>query len=331
MWDPRPSRILTVLLALAWCLVCPVTARAGPSLVLLYPDPPGTPVDHAARAFKREVERRTHRQVRIELYPGGRYHGQVLGEIAISRLVQGGDVDQAIVTTAPLANYSRALEILDAPFLFQDYPQVYRTLDGEVGRTLLRGLLSSGLRGLAFMDSGFRIFTSAVPLTSLSDLKGKRIRIMQNEIYQHFIRLIGAIPVAASVEKVNDMARRGYIDAADRSYPSYWAYGLNHVHRCILESDHAYAACVLIANDRSYRKLDATQKAAIMAAAGVARDDQRRQFRQAVADVRGQCLMQGIRITRLSDADRQAMRAACEPIYRRLRVQYAGLMHLLEP
>ncbi|MHB2019273.1 MAG: TRAP transporter substrate-binding protein [Candidatus Xenobia bacterium] len=305
-------------------------ALAVPTLHLLYVDPAGSPIDQGAQCFKREVERRSHGGLRVELFCSGAWEGQSLSELEILQQVVRGEVDACIVTTAPLGNYSRQLQVLDMPFLFRDYGHVYRVLDGPIGRSLLDSLRSRGLHGLAFMDSGFRIFTSSRPISRLADFRGLRVRVMQNDIYNSFLKLIGATPVPAPVNKVNFMASHGYIDAADRSYPTYWEFGLYRFERCTLESHHAYAAEAFLLNEIAWQRLSPSERDVVAAAAREARDAQRRAFLSNENQVKQRCQRAGIAITHLSPADAEAMRAACRPLYDSLRGEFGELLDRIQ-
>lgn len=301
-------------------------AVAAPAIHLVYVDPPGSAIDAGGQAFKRAVESRSHGAMHVQLCPDGGWPTPHQDELGILGNVRSGQTEMCIVTTAPLANYSRPFEVLDAPFLFSDYRQVDTTLDGAVGRDLLSDLDKSGLHGLVFMDSGFRIFTSNRPLSGLSDFRKLRVRVMQNEIYTSFIELLGATPIPSAVTKINEMAARGYIDAADRSYPTYFEFHLDQVQKYVLESNHAYAAEAMVINEAFYRRLSAQQQQIVLAAARKARDVQRRRFRDLSRQVKAACGRDGIAITYLSAADRDKMRAACAPIYERLKAQFGPLM-----
>lgn len=310
---PVPRSIIITLLCL-W-LSAPASAAV---LRLLFVDPPGSSFDVAAQSFKHEVERRSHGALQVEVHAAGAWQGRHLDELQILQRIRKGEAAMGLLTTAPLGNVSPSLEALDMPFLFSDYPQVDAVLDGPMGQRLLGGLTVAGLHGLAFMDCGFRIFTSSRPLRGLTDLRNLRVRVMQNSVYYSFVKLIGAIPVPAPVDKVYDMARRGYVDAADRSYPTFWEFRQYEVQKYILESNHAYAAKAMVCNLAVWQKLAPPLRSIVTEAATRARDLQRLRFRRDVARARAECRRTGVTVHVLSEADRQHMRDLCRPIYAEL-------------
>ncbi|MHB2018717.1 MAG: TRAP transporter substrate-binding protein [Candidatus Xenobia bacterium] len=311
----RLVTVLAVLLALA-LLAQP--AAASLKIRLLFVDPKGSSFDYGAQVFAQEVAIRSKGQMTVEVLPGGQFHGNQLDELSILKAVLADAPEMAIVTTAPMSNFSPDLEVLDTPFLFNDYAHVDRALDGKGGEDLLAGLEQKGFHGFCFMDSGFRIFTCSRPVQGFKDFHGLRVRVMQNPVYYNFIKLEGAVPVPAPVDKIYDMASHGYIDAADRSFPTYWEFHLYDVEKYILESDHAYAAKIVLMNQSFYQKLTLAQQKVLAEAAAVARDAQRKRFRSDVEKVKARCRAMGISIFPLSPADRERMRVACQPLYDQL-------------
>jgi TRAP-type C4-dicarboxylate transport system substrate-binding protein len=121
-----------------------------------------TPTHHAysdgAREFARLIEEGTGGEVIVKVFPGGQL-GK--GERELLEGMQVGTIDLAVISTGPVSNFSPDIGVLDLPFLFPTNATVDAALDGPVGRKLLDGLESANLKGLAFMDNGFRNFTNS--------------------------------------------------------------------------------------------------------------------------------------------------------------------------
>jgi C4-dicarboxylate-binding protein DctP len=200
------------------------------------------------------------------------------------------------------------------PFIFVDYAHVDRVLDGPIGEGLLAGLTHHGLRGLAFMDGGFRLFATTHPVRTLADFRGLRIRTLQNRTYIDLVKALHAIPVPAGINKIYEMVQRGFIDAADRSYPTYWSLRLYDVLKYITETNHAYAAKVFIINERFYTGLPADVRAIVKRAAIEAAHLQRQIFRREIGAVKKEAAAHGVHIIALSPSQREAFEAASRPI-----------------
>lgn len=292
-------------------------ARAAPAkwhCDLIFVETADTSFGLAARQFKTLVEARTHGQMSITLRPNGQWNGQTLDEPQIVSAVVGGQPQMALVTTGPLSNYSPELEVLNYPFLFKNYAQVDRVLDGPIGERLLAALPARGLHGLCFMDGGFRIVTASRPLQHLSDFHNLRVRSLPSRTYVNLLKALQAIPVPSSIDKIYAMAQRGYIEAADRSYPTYWSLKLYDVFKFITETNHAYSPKVLIVNQALFASLPADVQAALGGAAVQTRLGQRHAFRAEVAAVKKHAAEHGVRIITLSATDAADLEVASRPV-----------------
>lgn len=182
------KRQMVLFTALALCLVLgafgPAAAKTTLKLATI------TPAHHAyndgAREFARLVGEATNGDVLVKVFPGGQL-GK--GERELLEGMQVGTIDIAVISTGPISNFSPDMGVLDLPFLFVDNANVDAALDGPVGRQLLDGLDSAGLKGLAFMENGFRNFTnSAHALKQPTDFKGLKLRTMENPVHLASVR-----------------------------------------------------------------------------------------------------------------------------------------------
>lgn len=297
-----------------WCLAGIRGAWAATTIDLIFVDPPDSSFQVAARQFKKVVEAKSGGRLRVAIHANGSWQGRSLDELGIVRALAQGTPQVAIVSASPLSGYNAEMQALDAPFLFRDYRQVDHVLDGSIGKRLLDGLTRHGLYGLSFLDCGFRIFSSSKPIQRLSDFQNKSVRVMQSRTYINLVKAFQAKPVPSAVDKIHAMAAKGYIDAADRSYPTYWDFKLYEVQKFITETNHAYAAKVLVANGRFFSGLPPELQQAVRQAALAARAPQRKAFRADVARVKREVARRGVRIFTLNAADRQAFVNASRPV-----------------
>ena len=151
----------------------------------------------AAEKFAELVEERTEGAYKIEIHPNG-----ALGDertMLESMQMGTGTLDLGIITSGPFVNFSADMGVLDMPFLFSSNEDVYKILDGEIGKDLLKSLESSNLKGLAYAERGFRNLTNSVrPVEKADDVKDLKIRVMENEVYTASFKAMGvnAVPMA---------------------------------------------------------------------------------------------------------------------------------------
>ena len=269
----------------------------------------------AGHALSQRVEKATSGRLKLGYASDGVVEGKKYDELGIIHQVQIGHVAMAIVTSSPLSNIDTDYEIFDLPFLFKDEAEADKVLMGPVGKSLLNGLEKNEIKGLASFDLGFRIFTTEVPMPTLADFKGKKIRVMQSSTAIAMVRLLGCEPVASAVDKIYQMGKEGYIDGADRTYPTFWDFKLYEVQHYITETYHSYPIKVLIANQRWFASLAKDEQNAIVNCIPAIEQEQRQHQRAEDRRVKKQCLARGIKIFELSPQERERFRQACEPLY----------------
>ena len=265
--------------------------------------------------FGKAVEAKTQGRVKIEVCPSGKIGQTKLDELGIVQGVRQGKVSFGLVTCSPLSNMSPSLEVMDLPFLFRDYQHADKILLGQVGAKILSSLNGSGVVGLATFEVGFRIFSSNTPIRSMEDFHGKKLRVMQSAAAISMVRMVGGEAVPSPVDKILMMAKEGYIDAADRTYPTYWDFKLYEVHHYIADTRHSYTAKIALASDRAWSTIQPEDRKIVLEELHRIEITQRKLQRQEDLDVKKKCQERGIEIHEFSASEREKVARACLPLY----------------
>lgn len=255
--------------------------------------------------FAKEVEERSRGEMRIELLAGGLVDGVQMDERTLVEAVRSGKLAIGLSTTSPLTNYNHLLDVFDLPFLFAGPLHADQVLDGPVGNRLLGCLKDKNLIGLGYLEVGFRIFSSSIPLPDYASFAGKKLRVMQSVTFTRFVKAIGGDPVPSPVDKIYLMGKEGYIDGADRTYPTYWDFRLYEVHRFITETHHAYSAKMILVNAPLFESLRTEQRELLLESAKEASRLQRKKQREADEAVKEMAIKEGIKIFEISPDERK--------------------------
>lgn len=269
----------------------------------------------AMALFAKEVQQRSNGELRVELLPGGLINGVQMDERTLIENVRNGTLAIGLATTSPLTNYNHLLDVFDLPFLFSSPDHADEVLDGPVGETLLSSLGDKNLLGLGYMEVGFRIFSSSMAMPNYAAFAGKRLRVMQSVTFTRFIKSIGGDPVPSPVDKIYLMGKEGYIDGADRTYPTYWDFRLYEVHRFITETHHAYSVKMILVNDDLFKSLSPAHQSLLREAAKEASRQQRKKQRQADEAVKKLALEEGIKVFEISTGEREKFVSASRDLY----------------
>ncbi|MBI3926490.1 MAG: TRAP transporter substrate-binding protein DctP [Armatimonadetes bacterium] len=273
----------------------------------------------AAEAFARRVSEMSRGRIVVQTLPGGLVDGEQKDELALVKEIQAGRLQMGLSTTSPLTNYNADFEVLDLPFLFRDYDHADRVLDGPLGQELAAGLEEKGLKWLGYLEVGFRLYSSTVPLRKLEDFRDKKLRVMQSAAYYRMAQAIGAEPVPAPVDKIYEMIQKGYIDIADRTYPTFWDFKLYELQKYIAETRHTYSTKAILVNKTFFESLPEEDRQILEEAAHSVQRLQRQEQRKADQQVKARCLAENIEVVELSETEREKFLTAVAPMYEEYR------------
>ena len=209
--------------------------------------------NEGAREFARRIKDATGGAIDIRVYPGGQL-GK--GERELLEGMQIGTIDLAVTATGPVSGFSQSMMALDLPFLFRYYHHVDAVLDGPVGRKLLDDLEKARLKGLSFLENGFRNFTnSARPLLRPEDFKGLKFRTMENPVHLASVRQLGAQAVPMSWGEVYTSLQTKVIDGQENPVAIIHSYKLNEVQKYLSLTGHFYSPAPLTMSLRRFKSL----------------------------------------------------------------------------
>ena len=160
------------------------------------------------RASAAEIKERTGGRVVIKYYGGGIKgdDAKVLGQIRIGRL-QGG-----AFTPSALADIYSNLNLYGMPLVFDSEEEV-AFARSRLDARLSKGLEEAGFVNFGFATSGFANILSNTPVTTLDDLKGKRVWVPEGDsISYSSMEALSLNPVTLPLTDVLTGLQTGLID-----------------------------------------------------------------------------------------------------------------------
>ena len=218
----------------------------------------------AATKFKELTEKYTNGEVKVTIFPNA-----VLGdERTLLERMKMGIVDAGIITNGPFVNFVPRFGAIDLPFLFRDPEHAYAVLDGPIGQQLFLEAEKQGWKGLAWAERGFRNLTNNKhPVNTPADLKGLKIRVMQNPIYVDSFKALGANAVPMAWTEALTALQQHTIDGQENPLNVIMSYKLYESQKYMTITRHAYAPAPIIMSLMTWKKLNASQQDAVMKAA----------------------------------------------------------------
>lgn len=187
----------------------------------------GEPQDEGLKMMQKRLEELTGGKATIEIFPNG-----VLGhEVAAIEGVLLGTIDMTVPANAPFTNFVPEFKLFDMPFLFRDMAHMDKVVSGPVFEELRTPAQKKGFRLLAIFSSGIRHIMTKEPIRSIDDLKGRKIRTMQNPVHLEAFKAFGANPTPLAYSELYSALQAGVVDGAEAANTNYSAQKFYEVSR----------------------------------------------------------------------------------------------------
>jgi len=264
----------------------------------------------AIDAFAREVEKRTNGRYKIQNF----YAGALGAERESIEGLQLGTLDLTMTSTGPVPNFVPEVAILDIPFLFRDYGHARAVLDGPIGQDMLKQFDAKGITALAWGENGFRHMTNSKrPINSPDDVKGLKMRTMENPVHIQAYRAMGIIPTPMAFTEVFTALQQGTVDGQENPVSVITAAKLDQVQKYMTLTGHVYSPALILMSKAQFEKLSPADKQAFLEAAREAVKVNRARIdedeKRAVADLRAK----GMII--VENVDKAKFQAALAPTF----------------
>ena len=252
----------------------------------------------------------------------GKYNVQVyadaqLGDdVRATEAVRMGTLEMVTTSASPLTGLVPEFNVFDLPFIIPSEKAADAIFDGPVGAKLAAALESKGLKLLAYYENGFRQLTnSAHEVKSPADLKGLKIRTMQNPIHLEAFRAMGANPTPMPFSEVFTALQQKTIDGQENPIPTIWLSKFYEVQKFVSLTGHVYGPHNFLVNKKLFDYLPAGDLKVIVEAAKQSAVYQRALNRKMNKEFVDNLRKAGITVTQLTPAQHKAFVDAVSPVY----------------
>lgn len=213
----------------------------------------GATNDEGCKAFKEYVEAKSNGEITVKIFP----NNQLGNEREQFEGVQMGTIQMCSITTGTLSTVDKQILALDIPYLFPSKKAAYTFLDGPMGTNIREAFSNkTGTVMLAFGENGFRHFTNNVrPIKTPEDLKGLKIRVMENPAHIEMLKAMGATPTPIPYGELYTALSQGVVDGQENPVSLTESSRLHEVQKYLSLDGHLYSPFVLIINGGVFNKL----------------------------------------------------------------------------
>ena len=265
------------------------------------------------------VKQRTNGRINIKMYPGvSLVAGDQTREFTA---IRQGVIDLAIGSTINWSPQIKQLNLFSLPFLMPDYAAMDALTGGEVGKELFGVLSKAGVVPLAWGENGFREVTNSKrELRSPADFKGLKFRVVGSPLFLDTFTALGANPTQMSWADAQPALASGAVDGQENPLTIFTAAKLHTVgQKNVTLWGYVADPLIFVVNKEvweSWTKED--QKIVREAAVEAGRyciQLAREGMTGASPAIHKTIEGYGVKIVRLSDAERAEFRKVTKPVY----------------
>ena len=214
-------RLAVIVIALASLVALIPTAFAQQKTVIKFAHhaPVTFPYQDGAMKFKEVAEKLAGGALEVQVFGGA----QLGGERDLLEGIRLGTVHMA-VGAGGLANFAPAYNVVQLPFLIKNQEHMVKIADGPAGKLLSQRIEEqSGFKVLGYFSTGDSgIQTVKAPVRTPADLKGVKIRVMENPALIESMRALGANPTPLPFPELYTSMKQGVVEGATIDYTALW-------------------------------------------------------------------------------------------------------------
>lgn len=266
--------------------------------------------------FAELVSERTDGNVTIKIYPSNQ-----LGENRESvEGVMAGTHDMVITSDGVVANWVPDLGMLGLPYLFDDYDEVFKVLNGETGDKLKAQVEEHNAVILGWWINGFRHITnSKKEIVDPSDLEGMKIRTPEAEISIEVFKALKTLPTPMSSGELYTALQQGTVDGQENSAAHIAENKFYEVQEYVSKTKHMYTAEPILINKELLESLPEEYQKVLIDTATELQEEHAKIVEGEEAEHWKTMEDNGMKVT---EVDREAFKEASKSVYDKLRTTY---------
>jgi tripartite ATP-independent transporter DctP family solute receptor len=266
------KRVGIVMLAALTALLMISVAHAKTVFRVNHTLDPTSHYQHGLLYLDKLLKERTKGELSLDVY-----HSSQLGsERDAIEGVTMGTLEMTLVSSAPLANFTKTFMVFDLPFIVADREKAYKWMDGPDGQAILKSLEKQNMIGLSIWENGFRMLTnSKLPVKKPGDAKGLKIRLMENPVHLATFKTLGAYPTPMPFGELFTALQQKTVDGQENPLVIIYTSKFYEVSKYVSLTGHFYAPAILLINKQVWEKLTPEHRGIMTKSIAEARDWER--------------------------------------------------------
>ena len=224
-----------------------------------------------AAEFKRHVEELSGGSITINIQAGGVLGSE--GDVLDGMLGGVGMVDLTRISAFALTPYGTELStLLTIPFTFEDRDHFWAFADSDMAQEFLEEPyeIGLGIRGLFYLEEGFRHFFTRSEIATMQDLAGLQLRVSTDPLMVGMVEGLGATATVLAFTELYSGLASGVVDGAEQPIVNFYANSFHEVAPYMILNAHTLGAAQVVMSDDAWNRLTEGQRAVIMEAGRLA-------------------------------------------------------------
>lgn len=247
-----------------------------------------------------------------------RYADGQLGNInEAMEAVQMGVIQMTFPVLTDLAAFDKRLLVVDLPFLFPDFQTAFKVLHGDLGKKVEPILENLGFKPCGYTSNGSRsVSNNRKPIHTPEDLKGLKLRTMQNQMHIAVFRALGANPTPLSYSELYTALQQGVVDGQENAALLMTDVKLHEVQKYYSLTRHIVSIICPVMNKAWYDSLPDDLKKILDEGLRIYEQKSTEYFDIAEVTALEEMRAAGVQITDLTDEERALFQKGARVVYK---------------
>ena len=274
------------------------------TLVMAEVNPEDTVAGQMDKAFKEKVEELSKGKIIIDV----QYSGILGDENQVMRLLKSeGTSIQLVRGPANISAYTNGYPVksslISIPYTFSNDDHFWNFAKSDIAQDILNEPyeLGFGIKGLFYGQEGLRHYFSTVKIETVSDLKGKKMRV-SGTVLPQLANAFEAIPIEIKYTDLYASLQTGKTEIAEQPISNYLQNAFYHVAPYMIFDGHMLGAISVMINARCWDSLSADQQNILLSAGEYACDYCHKIVDEANKEALAQLKQKGVVFTEVTDS-----------------------------
>jgi TRAP-type transport system periplasmic protein len=189
-------------------------AQESRSFTFAYDQPRDTAYSNMADTFEKKLGELSGGKLKIRQFPSA----SLGSEPETAQKVRAGDIDFVINATANTSTIVPQSGVFSLHFIFRDEAHLEKAMNDKGVNDAFKAMIAenaTGARSLGLFTQGFRNMYSKFPVSSVSDIVGKKVRVQATKTEDAFFTAYKAVPIHMPFGQVYTSLQTGLIQIAE--------------------------------------------------------------------------------------------------------------------